>query len=164
MASSRRLLPPISVPRRPPQRLRAGAVAVLDLRPEHDVPQGPHRRGGMVDPAAHRARCRSPRQDDRPRRRRARHWRRWRRSISPRPARTTSACSPAATRRGATPACRSTRPRIVRPMPTASIFCSSPTTAMTATPRRRGNISPGKPACSLSSTTQERGVFRVAGA
>src|SRR5271168_473386 len=37
-------------------------------------------------------------------------------------------------------------------MPIASIFCSSPMPAMTAMPKRRANISPGKPAFSTGST------------
>ena len=64
--------------------------------------------------------------------------------------------------RGARPACRSRLRRIALPMPTASISCSSPTAATTATPRRRGNIWPGKPAFSVSSTPRSAACSVVA--
>ena len=93
--------------------LRQGRAQVIDLRPGHDLPQGPHPAGALVDPAAHRRGRRG--HLARPSRSSptSRQWRRSQRSISPRPAAATSGCSQAATRPGAPPACRSSpRPTI----------------------------------------------------
>ena len=106
---------------------------VIDLRAEHDLPQGPHRRrpSGRSGPA-------SPRRS--PTARRQSCWsptspglRSWPRSTSAEAASPTSACSTAATRPGAPPACRSRRRPTIPPMPIASTSCSSPPPATTAT-------------------------------
>ena len=134
------------------RRAAPGCRAGHRPAPGHDLPRGSHRAGPLVDPAADRAGCRGRFQDRRARRRRARHRGVWRRSISPSTDAVISACWKAGTRLGARLVSPSSPRPTTRPMPDASISCSSPTAATRATRKPRASTSPGKPASSPSST------------